>query len=273
MQSRHWTTDSCTSSTPSASDPDSGSTPADRVVVDLDLEVLGPAAVAAQPGRPVAVQLAHRPIVARAAVRTRAGAQAAAPAPGALADQLDDLAHDLVDVEVLRRVDAGDAGLAQALGVGDGDDPADHDRDLDALLPQQPHHLGDQLQVGAGEDREADHVDVLLQGRLGDLLGGQADALVDDLHADVARPQRHLLGAVGVAVEAGLADQDLDPVADLLGGRVDPLADRLHLLALARCARRRRRRSGRGRRRRPRASSAPTRRSSRPPWRRRSSPA
>ena len=39
--------------------------------------------------------------------------------------------------------------------------------------------LGDQLEVRAGEDREADDVDVLLEGRLGDLLGGQADALVD----------------------------------------------------------------------------------------------
>src|SRR6202000_1461564 len=86
--------------------------------------------------------------------------------------------------------------------------------------------LGDQLQVGAGEDREADHVDVLLQGRGGDLLGREADALVDDLHADVAGAQGDLLGAVGVAVEARLADQDLDPVADRLRGLLDPAADR-----------------------------------------------
>ncbi len=79
--------------------------------------------------------------------------------------------------------------------------------------------------MGAGEDREADHVDVLLQGRLGDLLGGQADPLVDHLHAGVAGAQGDLLGAVGVAVEAGLADQDLDPVADPLGDLVDAAAD------------------------------------------------
>ena len=136
-------------------------------------------------------------------------------------DQLDDLAHDPVDVEVLGRVDAVDAGLAQALGVGRGDDPADDDRHVDALLAEPAHHLGDQLEVRAGEDREADHVDVLLQRRLGDLLGGQADALVDHLHAGVAGAQGDLLGAVGVPVEAGLADQDLDPVPDLLGDLVD----------------------------------------------------
>ena len=52
-------------------DPGLGVDAADRVVVDLDLEVLRPAAVAAQPGRAVAVQLAHRLIV-RAARRVAA---------------------------------------------------------------------------------------------------------------------------------------------------------------------------------------------------------
>ena len=37
-------------------------------------------------------------------------------------------------------------------------------------LAQQPHGLGDQLQVRAGEDREPDDVDVLLERRGGDLL-------------------------------------------------------------------------------------------------------
>src|SRR6187200_844026 len=150
----------------------------------------------------------------------------------ALGDEVDDLAHDLVDVEVLRRVDPVDAGLAQALGVGGRDDAAGHNRGLDLLVAQAAHHLRHQLQVGAGEDREADDVDVLLQGGLGNLLGGEADALVDHLHAGVAGPQGDLLGAVGVPVESGLADQDLDPVADLLGDRVDAAADLLELLAV-----------------------------------------
>ena len=48
-------------------DPGLGVDAADRVVVDLDLEVLRPAAVAAQPGAAVAVQLIHRLIVAGSA--------------------------------------------------------------------------------------------------------------------------------------------------------------------------------------------------------------
>ncbi len=104
---------------PSARMPVLGIDAADRVVVDLDLEVLGPAAVAAQPGRAVPVERAHALIVARSQPRRDAVAsQAGSGGAGALGDEIDDLAHDLVDVEVLGRVDAVDAGLAQALGVG-----------------------------------------------------------------------------------------------------------------------------------------------------------
>src|SRR5262249_1280561 len=49
----------------------------------------------------------------------------------------------------------------------------------------------------------------LLQRRSGDLRRGQANPLVYDVHARVARADRDLLGAVGVTVEARLADQDL----------------------------------------------------------------
>ncbi len=55
-------------------DPAVGVDAADRVVVDLDLEVLGPAAVTAQPGRTVPVELAHRSIVARSRARRCAAA-------------------------------------------------------------------------------------------------------------------------------------------------------------------------------------------------------
>ena len=68
----------------------------------------------------------------------------------------------------------------------------------------------------AREDRQADHVHALLQRRGGDLRGRQADALVDDVHARVARAHGDLLGAVGVPVEARLADEDLRPAPELL---------------------------------------------------------
>ncbi len=148
----------------------------------------------------------------------------------ALGEQLDDLAHDPVDVEVLRRVDPRDAGLAQRGDVGEGDDAADHDRGIDAVLAQQPHGLGDQLEVRAGEDRKADDVDVLVARRGRDLLGREADALVDHLHADITGTNRDLLGAVGMPVEPGLADEDARAVADPLGERVDALADRAEKL-------------------------------------------
>ena len=64
----------------------------------------------------------------------------------------------------------------------------------------------------------------LLQRRGGDLGGGQADPFVDDVHARVSRAHRDLLGAVGVPVEAGLADEDLRPAAEPLLQARDLLA-------------------------------------------------
>ena len=61
----------------------------------------------------------------------------------------------------------------------------------------------------------------LLARRLDDLGGREADALVDYVHAGVARPHRDLLGAVGVAVEARLADQEFQPASELLRHPVD----------------------------------------------------
>ena len=61
----------------------------------------------------------------------------------------------------------------------------------------------------------------------GDLRRGQADALVDDVHAGVAGAHRDLLGAVGVAVEARLADEDLQPPPERLGDAVDLVAQLL----------------------------------------------
>src|SRR5439155_1350088 len=79
--------------------------------------------------------------------------------------------------------------------------------------------------AGAAEDREPDHVDALLQGAGGDLRRRQPDAVVDDVHAGVARADCDLLGAVGVAVEPGLADEDLERAPESLGDALDLLAD------------------------------------------------
>src|SRR5580698_8522502 len=51
-------------------------------------------------------------------------------------------------------------------------------------------------------------------GRLDDFLRGKPDAVVDDVHASVRGARRDLLGAVGMAIEARLADEETDPPAD-----------------------------------------------------------
>ena len=60
---------------------------------------------------------------------------------------------------------------------------------------------------------------VLGHRRGDDLLGREPDALVDDLEPGVARAYGDLLGAVGVSVQARLADQQPQPPAELLTGR------------------------------------------------------
>ena len=75
--------------------------------------------------------------------------------------------------------------------------------------------------MAAREDREADDMHALLEGGVDDALGRQPDALVDHLHAAIAGAHGDLLGAVGMAVEAGLADQHLDAAAEPARHRLD----------------------------------------------------
>ena len=55
----------------------------------------------------------------------------------------------------------------------------------------------------------------------GDGIGRQPNAVVDHLHAGIAGPSGDLLGAVGMAVEPGLADQQFQPTAELFRNAVD----------------------------------------------------
>ena len=52
-----------------------------------------------------------------------------------------------------------------------------------SALPQLLHHPGEQREVRARQQRQADGVDVLLERGLGDLLGRLVQAGVDDLEA------------------------------------------------------------------------------------------
>ena len=117
------------------------------------------------------------------------------------------------------RSDGGSAGpeqLADALllqrgHVFGGDDSATGDQDVGPPhLVQELADPGKQRHVRAGENREADHVHVLLHRRGRDHLGRLVQPGVDHLHAGVAQRGGHHLGAAVVAVEAGLGDQDAD---------------------------------------------------------------
>ncbi len=71
--------------------------------------------------------------------------------------------------------------------------------------------------MAAGEDREADDMRLLVCRRRNDLGRGQADALVVEIHAAVAGAGGDLFGAVGMAVKAGLAHQELQAAAEFGG--------------------------------------------------------
>src|SRR5271165_3788242 len=104
--------------------------------------------------------------------------------------------------------DFGDAGLFEGWDVGAGDDAADQDGDIvHAFFLEEIHELRADGVVGAGEDGEADDIDVFLDGSGGDHLRGLAEAGVDDFHAGVAEGAGDDFGAAVVAVEAGLGNQ------------------------------------------------------------------
>ena len=69
--------------------------------------------------------------------------------PG-LFDQFRHIGHDLRDLEVLRRVDAGDAHLLQRAGVFWRDDAADDNRDIaETGGAQFRNRLADEIEVAA----------------------------------------------------------------------------------------------------------------------------
>src|SRR3989440_6655709 len=77
-------------------------------------------------------------------------------------------------------------------------------RDQQLLDPRE------QGQVGAGEDRQAHQVDVLLHRRLRDHFGCLVQPRVDDFHARVAQRRGHDLRTAVMPVQAGLGDQHPD---------------------------------------------------------------
>ena len=83
--------------------------------------------------------------------------------------------------------------------------PNHHEHVVQPLGFEQVHQAGRDVVVGAGENRQADDVGVLLQRGRGDLLRRLAQAGVDDLHPRVAQRARDDLGAPVVPIKPGFA--------------------------------------------------------------------
>jgi len=97
-----------------------------------------------------------------------------------------------------------------------------HDDDADvvrALRAQAVEHASRERHVGPGENREPDHVHVLLHRLRDDLLGRALEPRVDHLEAGVAQRLHDDLGAAVVPVEAGLRDQDFHARSTVKAGR------------------------------------------------------
>ena len=60
-----------------------------------------------------------------------------------------------------------------------------------------------------------------LESGIDDLCRRESDAFVDHFHAGIAGAHRDLLGAIGMAVEAGLADKKFDASPELMGNSRD----------------------------------------------------
>src|SRR5205814_2185734 len=97
----------------------------------------------------------------------------------------------------------------------------------EALLLHLVEEVASEVEVRAAEDGQAHQVDALVRGRTCELLGRHPDALVDDLEARISRAQGDLLGAVRVAVEPRLANEELRAPPERVVERDDALAQRL----------------------------------------------
>jgi hypothetical protein len=130
-------------------------------------------------------------------------------APGGLGkgDAFVDELHDVLRGSAGEE-DFRDAGFFQGGDVGFGDDAANEDGDVShAFVVEEFHELGTDGVMRAGEDGEADDVDIFLDGGGGDHLGRLTQAGVDDFHAGVTQGAGDDFCAPVVAIEPRLGDQ------------------------------------------------------------------
>src|ERR1700733_257621 len=150
----------------------------------------------------------------------------------------DDRVEDAVNLKILWRVNRRDARGLQSPHVGGRNDAADNERHVfEAGRAQEMQHLLSERDMRAGEDRQADAMDARF-GRLDNFGRGEPDAVVNDVHAGVRGARRDLLRAIGMAIEARLADKKPEPAAELEGDAFNFAAKRVEVACFLTRARR-----------------------------------
>ena len=115
-------------------------------------------------------------------------------------------------MEIFRRVNRCHAGFFQFRGVLRRDNAADDYRHIEAGLFHAADNIFDQGQMASRQHRKPDNMRLLRARGLDDLLRRQPDALVNDLHAGIARTQK--AHVVGLSVLSG---SHLPLVEDVVG--------------------------------------------------------
>src|SRR5690606_23593535 len=113
-----------------------------------------------------------------------------------LADPVDDLVR-----RGARREDPGHSEGEQRRDRALGHIAATEDDDVGRVpLPQLLENAREQRHLRLGEDRQPDGVDVLLHGRLSELLRRLVSTRVDDLHAGIPQRPGDDLGTIALAL-------------------------------------------------------------------------
>jgi len=101
--------------------------------------------------------------------------------------------------------DALDPDLLKRRNIPFGDDTAHHHEDvIKFLLLHLLYQFFADWQMGSGHDGEANYIDVLLEGRIDDLVDGLMEACVDHFHSCVPERLGNDLRSPIMAIEARL---------------------------------------------------------------------
>ena len=103
------------------------------------------------------------------------------------------------------------------VGIVFRDDPAGDDRHLrrDPAARIKAHEFLDERHMCDPDRIDRPTTWAPSRCRAGDdLLRGQADAFIGDVHSAIARPRGDLFGAVGMAVEPRFADDEFEPAPE-----------------------------------------------------------